>query len=96
MLHGQARGQEARCSLLSPEPRVPTTHPLRALQWTADAVRATLLPAWDATDRTEGRPSIPPERLLKSRLLLVLSSVPADRLFGEMLDHKSRGGSIGR
>jgi transposase len=51
---------------------VPTEHPLRAIKKLADKALAGLSPVFDAMYAGTGRPSIPPERLLKSTLLMVL------------------------
>ena len=71
-MRGEPSGQEALFSYLSPETRVPRTHPVRALKRTADALLATLSPTFDAMYSVVGRPSIPPERLLKAQLLIAL------------------------
>lgn len=86
-MRGEPSGQEGLFSYLSPEARVPPTHPLRALKRTADALLATLSPTFEAMYSAVGRPSIPPERLLKAQLLLALYSVRSDRLFCERLDY---------
>ena len=86
-MRGQSSGQEALFSYLSPEARVPTSHPLRPLKQTADAVLKTLSPTFDEMYSRIGRPSIPPERLLKAQLLIALFSIRGDRLFCEMLDY---------
>jgi hypothetical protein len=49
---------------------VPQTHPLRAIKRLADETLAKLSPVFDAMYAEGGRPSIPPERLLKSMLLI--------------------------
>ncbi len=82
-MRGEPSRQEGLFSSRSPETRVPLTHPLWALKRTADAVLATLSPTCEAMYITVGRPSIPPERLLKAQLLLALYSVRSDRLFCE-------------
>lgn len=74
-------------SLQSPETRVPKKHPLRAIRGLADAALATLNPTFDAMYSTEGRPSIPPERLLKASLLMALYTVRSERLFCEQLGY---------
>jgi len=74
-------------SYLSPEQRVPDNHPLRTIKTYADAVLKELSPVFDAMYSTMGRPSIPPERLLKAQLLIALYSVRSDRLVCEMLDY---------
>ena len=86
-MRGQSTGQEAMFSYVSPASRVPTDHPLRRVRAMADAALSTLSPTFDAMYSELGRPSIPPERLLKGQLLIALYSVRSDRLFCEMLDY---------
>ena len=74
-------------SYFSPETRVPADHPLRTIKVDADAVLASLNREFDELYAEDGRPSIPPERLLKASLLIALYSVRADRMFCEMLDY---------
>jgi len=71
----------------SPEARVPATHPLRSIKGYADAVLKSLTRDFDELYADCGRPSIPPERLLKASLLIALYSVRSDRMFCEMLDY---------
>ncbi len=73
--------------LMSPESRVPADHPLRAVRKLADAALADLSGTFDAMYSESGRPSVPPERLLKSMLLMALYSVRSERLFCEQLDY---------
>ena len=73
--------------LMSPESRVPATHPLREVKRLADAALAKLSPVFDAMYATVGRPSIPPERLLKATLLMALYTVRSERQFCEQLDY---------
>jgi transposase len=73
--------------LMSPEGRVPPTHPLRGIKKLADAALAKLSPVFDEMYAEGGRPSIPPERLLKSMLLIALYTVRSERLFCEQLDY---------
>jgi hypothetical protein len=62
-------------SYLSPEQRVPADHPLRAIRaMTVKALRR-LSPRFASIYATTGRPSIPPEHLLRALLLQVLYSV---------------------
>lgn len=72
---------------LSPEQRVPADHPLRQIKDVADAVLKALSPVFNEMYSRMGRPSIPPERLLKAQILIALYSVRSDRLFAEMLDY---------
>jgi transposase len=74
-------------SYVSPESRVPVTHPLRRIKAVAEQVLRDLSPTFTAMYSAGGRPSIPPERLLKSELLIALYSVRSRRLFCERLDY---------
>jgi transposase len=74
-------------SLISPEQRVPADHPLRRVKRLADDALAALSPTFDVMYGDKGRPSIPPERLLKSTLLMAFYSVRSERLFCEQLDY---------
>jgi transposase len=74
-------------SIVSPERRVPPKHPLRAIKALADAALAELSGVFDEMYSTVGRPSIPPERLLKASLLMALYTVRSERLFCEQLDY---------
>lgn|SRR5579885_2426611 len=85
-MRGELTDQQAMFSSVSPEARVPATHPLRAITVKADEVLATLERTFDTMDSHTGRPSIPPERLLKSELLIALFSIRSHRLFCEELN----------
>ena len=67
------------------EKMVPEDHPIRAIKRRADAVLKRLSPLFDRMYSGMGKPSIPPERLLKGRLLIALYSMRSERLFCEML-----------
>lgn len=73
--------------LTSPADRVPKNHPLRQIKPLADEILKQLSPAFDAMYASEGRPSIPPESLLKGSLLIALYSVRSERQFCEQLDY---------
>ena len=85
-MRGQVNRQAMLFSYLSPESRVPAAHPLRSIKAGADQVLRKLAPTFGAMYSTVGRPSIPPERLLKSEVLIALYSVRSRRLFCERLD----------
>jgi transposase len=69
------------------EDRVPARHPLRVIKLFADHALAELSPVFDQMYRAGGRPSIPPERLLKASLLIALYSVRSERALCEELDY---------
>jgi len=66
---------------------VPAEHPLRAIKRRVDAVLQRLSPLFDELYADDGRDSIPPEQLLKARLLMALYSVRSERLFCEQLGY---------
>jgi transposase len=86
-VRGQKEDQSQLFSYVSAEQRVPANHPIRRVKSLADEALADLSSVFDAMYSHLGRPSIPPERLLKSCLLIALYSVRSDRLFCEMLDY---------
>ncbi len=86
-MRGADEKQSSMLCLLSPESRVPATHPLRAIKKLADAALVELSPLFDEMYSAVGRPSIPPERLLKSQLLIALYTVRSERMFCEQLDY---------
>src|SRR6266542_6414257 len=69
------------------EQRVPPTHPLRTIKRLADQATAELSSLFDQMYAQVGRPSIPPERLLKASLLISFYSVRSERAFCEELDY---------
>ncbi|HEX5217403.1 MAG TPA: transposase, partial [Vicinamibacterales bacterium] len=74
-------------SYLSPEQRVPADHPLRAIRQMTDVALRSLDARFEAMYSTTGRPSIPPEQLLRALLLQVLYSVRSERLLMEQLQY---------
>lgn len=86
-MRGHVDPQAAMFSYFSPESRVPANHPLRPIKAQADAVLGSMTAEFDRLYAEIGRPSIPPERLLKASLLIALYSVRSDRMFCEMLDY---------
>jgi len=69
------------------ERAVPQKHPLRKLKELADTALRELSAVFDEMYSAIGRPSIPPERLLKSTLLMAFYSVRSETLFCEQLDY---------
>jgi transposase len=74
-------------SVVSPEKRVPAHHPLRAVKAMVEQALSSMAEILDAMYSPNGRASIPPERLLKSMLLMALFSVRSERMFCEQLDY---------
>lgn len=86
-MRGKDTKQSSMLCLMSPEERVPAAHPLRGIKKLADAALAELSPTFDAMYASGGRPSVPPERLLKATLLMALYSVRSERQLCEQLDY---------
>ena len=74
-------------SYLSPEQRVRKDHPLRAVRAMTDEILERMSPLFDAMYAEVGRPSIPPEKLLRAQLLQMLYSVRSERLLMEEIDY---------
>ena len=77
-------------SYLSPEQRVPADHPLRAVRALTDHALKTMSRRFAGLYAKTGRPSIPPEQLLRALLLQVRWSNPRDG------DRRTRGGGTSR
>src|SRR3954469_16139098 len=86
-MRGKDRKQASMLCLMSPETVVPAGHPLRKVKLLADAALKQLSPTFDPIYSSEGRPSIPPERLLKATLLMAFYTIRSERLFCEQLDY---------
>jgi IS5 family transposase len=74
-------------SYVTPEKRVRADHPLRPIRQMTDAALARLSPRFDRLYATTGRPSVPPEQLLRALLLQILYSIRSERLLMEELDY---------
>jgi transposase len=74
-------------SYLSPEQRVPADHPLRAIREMTDAALTRLSSRFALLYAQTGRPSVPPEHLLRALLLQVLYSIRSERMLIEQLEY---------
>jgi transposase len=85
------RGWDARSDVLfsyvNCERRVPNDHPLRAILRIVDEALAALSPEFEGLYAKFGRPSIPPERLLRALLLQAFYSVRSERQLMEQLEY---------
>jgi len=86
-MHGNDNQQLGVFSYVNPEQRVPPDHPLRPLRAMADEALRDLQRRFRKLYANTGRPSIPPERLLRALLLQVLYSVRSERMLMEQLDY---------
>jgi len=69
------------------EERVPADHPLRVIRGLADEVLARLSGSFSALYSATGRPSVPPEMLLRATLLQALYSVRSERMLMEQINY---------
>jgi len=74
-------------SYVVPEQRVRQDHPLRAIRRMTDEVLTTLSPRFDRLYSDMGRPSIPPEQLLRALVLQALYTIRSERLLMEEIDY---------
>ena len=85
------RGQDAQqghmWSYLQPEQRIPPDHPLRPIRTMVDQALKDLSPRFALLYSHTGRPSIPPEQLLRTLLLQAIDSVRSERQLMEQLDY---------
>jgi transposase len=86
-MRGPKRTQQSMLSLRTPEQRVPQSHPLRAIKTMADKALDALSSKFDEMYSSVGRPSVPPEQLLKGSLLIALFSIRSERQLCEQLDY---------
>ena len=86
-MRGDDRKSGSLFSYVDLEARVPQDHPLRPMRALVDAALGELAPRFDQIYASTGRPSIPPERLLRALLLQVLFTVRSERQLMEQLDY---------
>ena len=86
-MRGDDVQQGGMFSYVSLESRVPPTHPLRGMKVLLDEALASMSRDFDRVYATEGRPSIPPERLVRASTLQILYSIRSERLLCEQLDY---------
>jgi transposase len=86
-MRGEGRRQRSMLMVIDLEQRVPKEHPLRRIKQLTEAVLEELSAIFDQMYSAVGRPSIPPERLLKASLLMALYTVRSERLFCEQLEY---------
>jgi len=86
-MRGADQQQNHIFSYVSPEERVRKDHPLRPIRTMVDDVLQQLSRRLDAMYARVGRPSIPPEQLLRAQLLQMLYSIRSERLLMEQIDY---------
>src|SRR5712692_10136309 len=86
-MRGDASQQATMLTAITPDAKVPQDHPIRAIKPIVDRALLELSPVFSAMYAKVGRPSIPPEHLLKAQLLMAFFSVPSARRFCEQLEY---------
>ena len=86
-MRGSENQQGSMYSYVDLESRIPKSHPLRRIRRLVDKALGDMSMQFDALYSSCGRPSIPPERLLRALLLQVLFSVRSERQLMEQLDY---------
>jgi transposase len=86
-MRGRKERQAEMLLGVTPDQLVPAKHPIRAIRALVDGVLAELSPQFEAMYRPIGRPSVPPEHLLKASILMALYSLRSERQFCERLQY---------
>jgi transposase len=86
-MRGDDNQQDGMFSYVSPEKRVPEDHPLRPVRKMVDEILKEMSPKFAELYSKVGRPSIAPERLLRSLLLQIFYSVRSERMLIEQLEY---------
>lgn len=86
-MRGEERGQGVMFTVVNWQDRVPADHPLRAVRRLVDPVLRDLSPRFDEIYSRNGRPSVPPEQLVRALLLQLLYSIRSERQLVEQLEY---------
>jgi len=85
-MRGELEDSEGMFSYITPAQRVPKDHPLRPIRVLVDEVLSDLWPVFERMYSRTGRPSIPPERLIRALVLMMLYSIRSERQLMEQLN----------
>jgi len=85
-MRGRADDQLPLFHVFSVEDRIRSDHPLRDIKRRVDRLLSGMSPLFARAYSQTGRPSVPPERLLKALLLMALYSVRSERQLCERID----------
>ena len=86
-MRGEIDPQPEMFSYVDLESRIPPSHPIRKIRGIVDAELMELEPAFAEMYSDRGRPSIPPEQLLRALLLQILFTIRSERLLMERIDY---------
>ena len=86
-MRGKENKQQPLFSYVSLESRIPSEHPMRMMRVLVDKVLEAMDEDFEAMYAKKGRPSIPPERLLRALIVQVLYSIRSERMLMEQMDY---------
>lgn len=86
-MRGDLPPQEDLFSYRTLESRIPASHPIRKVRQVVDAALKQMDPAFDQMYASAGRPSIPPEQLIRAMLLQILFTIRSERQLVERIDY---------
>ena len=86
-MRGEAATQATMLTAVTPDALVPQSHPIRRIKPMVDSALGARSPTFSRMYASVGRPSIPPEHLLKGCLLMALFSVRSERQLCERLEY---------
>jgi len=87
MMRGTDETSGSLFSYVDLEERIPAHHPLRKIRQVVNDALVSLDGEFEALYTDFGRPSIPPERLIRASLLQILFSVRSERQLMEQMDY---------
>jgi len=86
-MRGDDQQQSGMFSYVSPDERVPQDHPLRSIRTAVDEILRSMAKEFDGMYAKSGRPSVPPERLLRAVLLQIFYTVRSERMLMEQMNY---------
>lgn len=86
-MRGEISPQETMFSYRTLESRIPADHPIRKVRLVVDTALKEIEPTFDDMYARVGRPSIPPEQLIRAMLLQILFTIRSERQLVERLDY---------
>lgn len=86
-MRGSTNRQMTICTVVDPGELIPEQHPIRRVRPFVESALARLEPTFEEMYAKVGRPSIPPEQLLKASVLMALYSIRSERQFCERLQY---------
>jgi transposase len=86
-MRGKRSDQDQLFSYVRLEDRIPFDHPLRSIRSFVEPILVRMSPRFDEMYSAEGRPSIPPEQLIRALLIQALYTVRSERMLCEQLQY---------